>query len=1001
MGPSELDAPWTRSPEEILSHFGVDCKGGLSAKQVEKHVELYGKNELPEEPPTPLWELILEQFKDQLVLILLASAAISFVLALFDDSEEAAWGSAFVEPLVILLILVANATVGVVQESSAEQAIDALREYSPDEAKVIRSGQIKRIHATELVPGDIISLAVGDRVPADCRLLSVASSSFRADQAILTGESISVNKSIDVVQDLKAVKQDMTNMLFSGTTIVNGNAKAIVVFTGQRTAIGDIHKSITTQISEKTPLKRKLDDFGDMLAKVISVICILVWLVNVRHFWDPAHHGVVKGAIYYFKIAVALAVAAIPEGLAAVITACLALGTKKMAEKNAIVRNLPSVETLGCTNVICSDKTGTLTTNQMSVSKFFVLSASGIREYNVEGTTYAPHGLVKSADGHDASAELRSDPIQRLAEIGALCNDAKIVYHPDKNIYGNVGEPTEAALKVLVEKIGCQDEKLMRSLASMSTDGRVNVINDYIERSIPRLLTFEFTRDRKMMSVLVRLNGAGALFIKGAPESVLDRCTSAQVNGNTLPLTEKLKKAVLDRTAAYGSQGLRTLALAYVNVQETDPAHYTSESTMDYGRFEQNLTFVGLVGMLDPPRPEVKEAVATCKAAGIRVMCITGDNKGTAETICRQIGIFDESEDLTGKSYTGKELDALSYEEKIAAVQRASLFSRTEPGHKSQLVDLLQSQGLVVAMTGDGVNDAPALKKADIGIAMGSGTDVAKLAADMVLADSHFATIEKAVEEGRLIYNNTKQFIRYLISSNIGEVVSIFLTVLLGMPEALIPVQLLWVNLVTDSLPATALGFNPADHSIMRVPPRNSREPLVGKWLFIRYLLVGFYVGCATVFGYAWWFMYYAGGPQISFYQLTHFHQCHAKFPEIGCEMFTNVMAKRATTMSLSILVTVEMFNAMNSLSENESLMTLPLWANPYLVAAIALSMGLHFMILYVPFFTALFAITPLNWIEWQAVLYLSAPVILLDEVLKYITRTFMNPPSKFRLKTE
>ncbi|KAF8631415.1 hypothetical protein AX17_005093 [Amanita inopinata Kibby_2008] len=996
-----MDIPWTKSSKDILSHFCVDANRGLSSEQALKHAEQHGKNELPEDPPTPLWELILEQFKDQLVLILLASAIISFVLALFDNAEEASWGGAFVEPFVILLILVANATVGVIQESSAEQAIDALKEYSPDEAKVIRSGHVRRIHATELVPGDIISVAVGDKVPADCRLLSVSSSSFRVDQAILTGESTSVNKFVDIVPDEKAVKQDMTNMLFSGTTVVNGNARAIVVFTGQKTAIGDIHKSITSQISEKTPLKRKLDDFGDMLAKVISIICVLVWLVNIRHFWDPSHHGVFKGAIYYFKIAVALAVAAIPEGLAAVITACLALGTKKMAQKNAIVRNLPSVETLGCTNVICSDKTGTLTTNQMSVSRFSIVNCtSGLREYTVEGTTFAPYGSVKSADGNDA-AELRSDPMQRLAEISALCNDAKVFYNPEKDSYVNVGEPTEAALRVLVEKIGCRNEEYMKSLTSIPPAARANAVNEYIERSITRLLTFEFTRDRKMMSVLVRLNGTGALFVKGAPESVLDRCTSVLVNGTTLPLTGELKRVLLDRTITYGSRGLRTLAFAYVNVQDIDSGHYLSKSTQDYSRFEQSLTFVSLVGMLDPPRPEVQEAVANCKSAGIRVVCITGDIKETAETICKQIGIFGEDEDLTGKSYTGKELDALTHEEKLAAVQRASLFSRTEPRHKSELVDLLQSLGQVVAMTGDGVNDAPALKKADIGVAMGSGTDVAKLAADMVLADSNFATIEKAVEEGRLIYNNTKQFIRYLISSNIGEVVSIFLTVILGMPEALIPVQLLWVNLVTDSLPATALGFNPADHSIMRMPPRNSREPLVGRWLFIRYLLVGLYVGCATVFGYAWWFMYYSGGPQISFYQLTHFHECQVRFSEIGCDMFTNSMARRATTMSLSILVTVEMFNAMNSLSENESLVHLPVWANPYLVAAIGLSMALHFMILYVPFFTTLFAITPLNWTEWQAVLCLSAPVLVLDELLKYITRTFVNSPSRVKVKVD
>ncbi|KAI0262859.1 hypothetical protein BC834DRAFT_971682 [Gloeopeniophorella convolvens] len=995
-----MDSPWTAAPDEVLGHFKVDHHLGLSPEQVALHSERYGTNELPEDPGTPLWKLILDQFKDQLVLILLASAVISFVLALLDDAEGSSLLGAFVEPSVILLILVANAAVGVIQESNAEKAIDALKEYSPDEAKALRSGNVTRIHASELVPGDIIAVAVGDKVPADCRLLSVSSSSFRVDQAILTGESVSVRKSVDVVPDGKAVKQDMTNILFSGTTVVNGSARAIVVFTGQHTAIGDIHKSISSQISEKTPLKRKLDDFGDMLAKVISVICVLVWLINIRHFWDPAHHGALKGAVYYFKIAVALAVAAIPEGLAAVITACLALGTKKMAQKNAIVRNLPSVETLGSTNVICSDKTGTLTTNQMSVSRFVTINQSALpQEYHVDGSTFSPHGSVTSADKQDASVDLQSEPAQRLAEICAVCNDAKIIYNPDKETYSNVGEPTEAALRVLTEKIGFSDPTLAASAESLEPLSRASAVCDYLESKIPRLLTFEFSRDRKMMSVLVKLDGVGCLFVKGAPESVLERCTTVLIpGGRQVPLTAPLRTQLLAQTASYGQAGLRTLALAFVDVQDVDVGHYQSESSRDYSRFEHDLTFVSIVGMLDPPRPEARNAVANCKAAGIRVVCITGDNKGTAESVCRSIGIFGVDEDLTGMSYTGREFEELSDADKLVAVQKASLFSRTEPKHKTQLVDLLQSLGLVVAMTGDGVNDAPALKKADIGVAMGSGTDVAKLAADMVLADSNFATIEKAVEEGRLIYNNTKQFIRYLISSNIGEVVSIFLTVLLGMPEALIPVQLLWVNLVTDSLPATALGFNPPDHSIMRVPPRNSREPLISKWLFFRYMVVGTYVGIATVAGYAWWFMFYENGPQISYYQLTHFHQCSALFPELGCEMFTNVMARRATTMSLSILVTVEMFNAMNSLSENESLLRLPVWRNKFLVGAIALSMALHFAILYIPFFTALFAIAPLTWAEWKAVIWLSAPVVVVDEILKLVSTILISSQTKIKL---
>ncbi|KAL0939285.1 calcium-transporting atpase sarcoplasmic endoplasmic reticulum type [Colletotrichum truncatum] len=982
-----MESAFASSTDKVLSTLGVNPNTGLSDEQVIASRTKHGKNVIPEDPPTPLWELILEQFKDQLVIILLGSAAVSFVLALFE--EEEGW-SAFVDPAVILTILILNAVVGVSQESSAEKAIAALQEYSANEANVIRNGQVSRVKAEDLVPGDIVSVHIGDRIPADCRLVAIESNSFAVDQAILTGESESVGKDhTQVVKDEKAVLQDQVNMLFSGTTVVTGRAKAVVVLTGSQTAIGDIHESITAQISEPTPLKQKLNDFGDSLAKVITVICILVWLINIPHFSDPSHGSFTKGAIYYLKIAVSLGVAAIPEGLAVVITTCLALGTRKMAAKNAVVRSLPSVETLGSCSVICSDKTGTLTTNQMSVSKLVYLNEAGtdLVELDVEGTTFAPKGSITFNGQKVADLTQSSATVRQMTEVAAVCNDSKLAYDARSGSYSNVGEPTEGALRVLVEKIGpCAPP-------NSNPEDCVHYASSKYEKDFPRLATYEFSRDRKSMSVLVQNGQDKKLLVKGAPESIIERCTHALVgaNGKRQPLDRKLSDLISKEIVDYGNRGLRVIALASVDNVGNNPLLKSAKSTAQYAQIEQNLTFLGLVGMLDPPRPEVAASIRKCKDAGIRVIVITGDNRNTAESICRQIGVFGEYEDLKGKSFTGREFDNLSESEAIEAARTASLFSRVEPSHKSKLVDLLQQQGEVVAMTGDGVNDAPALKKADIGVAMGSGTDVSKLAADMVLADDNFATIESAIEEGRSIYNNTQQFIRYLISSNIGEVVSIFLTAALGMPEALIPVQLLWVNLVTDGLPATALSFNPPDHDIMKRQPRKRDEPLIGGWLFFRYLVIGTYVGVATVAGYAWWFMYNPAGPQISFSHLSRFHRCSSDFPEIGCQMFSNNSAKSASTVSLSILVVIEMFNAMNALSSSESLLSLPLWANMKLVYAITLSMALHFALLYTPFLQSLFSILPLNWTEWKAVLYISAPVILIDEGLKAVERSFFS----------
>ncbi len=582
-----------------------------------------------------------------------------------------------------------------------------------------------------------------------------------------------------------------------------------------------------------------------------------------------------------------LGVAAIPEGLAVVITTCLALGTQKMAARNAVVRSLPSVETLGSCSVICSDKTGTLTTNQMSVNKvaFLNQSGTGLEEIDVEGTTFAPEGDLSSDGARIENPAASSETMLQLTEVAALCNESRLAFDSKNGAFSNVGEPTEGALRVLVEKIGTPEVALNRETRKLHALEKLHRASQYYEDLNPLVATYEFSRDRKSMSVLVGPESRQRLLVKGAPESIIERCNHILVGskGKKVPFERKHAELLSQEVKDYGNRGLRVIALASAeNLQAVRSQLSSAKTTEEYLQIEQALTFVGLVGMLDPPRPEVAASIRKCKQAGIRVVVITGDNRNTAESICRQIGVFGTNEDLTGKSYTGREFDSLSEAEKLQAAKRALLFSRTEPTHKSQLVDLLQSSGEVVAMTGDGVNDAPALKKSDIGVAMGSGTDVAKLAADMVLTDDNFATIEGAVEEGRSIYNNTQQFIRYLISSNIGEVVSIFLTAAVGMPEALIPVQLLWVNLVTDGLPATALSFNPPDHDVMRRAPRKRDEALVGGWLFFRYMVVGIYVGAATVFGYAWWFMLNPEGPRITFWQLVREYLCRHSWYQAG-----------------------------------------------------------------------------------------------------------------------
>ena len=1047
-----MDAPrvypaWASTVNDALRHHDVDVSVGLSEGEVTDRRARYGANELEKEPGKALWALVLEQFDDALVKILLAAAAVSFGLAYVENREADAGHSitAYVEPLVIVLILILNAIVGVWQESNAENALEALKEMQSEHAKCLRDGAWDgSLAAKELVPGDVVELKTGDRVPADCRLVGLKTATVRVEQASLTGESVAVDKRTDAVKDIDIELQGKTNMLFSGTAVSSGSCVCVVNSTGMSTEIGKIQSQIqaASEEEEDTPLKQKLDRFGESLTTLIGVVCLVVWLINYKHFLTiefvagssmPSVSFDLGKCTYYFKIAVALAVAAIPEGLPAVITTCLALGTRKMAKKNAIVRKLPSVETLGCTSVICSDKTGTLTTNQMSAVNLVVMkSSTTLSSYEVEGTTYNPTegAIIGAPNALDAN-------LAAVSKVCALCNGADIEYK--NGAYKAIGEPTEAALKVLAEKIGLENMRGIEAKRASKPEKHAQIVCDTLAAVYDVNATLEFERNRKSMSVIVSektSTGRGKsassastnhLFVKGAPEFVLERCSRVQLpDGSVVPLTAPTRKKILAKQADMARGALRTIAfatksgaelgdLATYDGSSTHKAHVVLKDPSSYARIESDLTFVGLAGLRDPPRPEVRGAIEACHTAGIRVIVITGDNQLTAEAICGEIGVFTSVADAKGKSFTGREFASMSKKKQLEALlgEGGRVFSRAEPKHKQDIVRLLRDNGDVVAMTGDGVNDAPALKLADIGIAMGiSGTEVAKEASDMVLADDNFSTIVDAVAEGRSIYNNMKAFIRYMISSNVGEVVSIFLTAALGMPEGLVPVQLLWVNLVTDGPPATALGFNPADKDIMTKPPRKKDEDLLSKWVMFRYAVVGLYVGVATVGAFAIWYTRSTfmgvdlsgdGHSTVTFHQLTHWGECAqwkgfkgGKFTAGGvtydytgknaCEYFEAGKVK-ASTLSLTVLVAIEMFNALNALSEDGSLLTMPPWANPYLLVAMCVSFGLHFLIMYVPYLADIFSIVPLDRNEWLLVLLCAAPVCVIDEVLKVFGR--------------
>ncbi|KAH0988374.1 hypothetical protein GBA52_015551 [Prunus armeniaca] len=818
-------------------------------------------------------------------------------------------------------------------------------------------------------PRDVVEVAVGCKIPADMRMIEMLSNQLRVDQAILQVYLCSVEKELESTTATNVVYQDKTNILFSGTVVVAGRARAIVVGVGTHTAMGGIHDSMLRTEDEVTPLKKKLDEFGTFLAKVIAGICVLVWIVNIGHFRDPAHGGFLRGAIHYFKIAVALAVAAIPEGLPAVVTTCLALGTKRMARLNAIVRSLPSVETLGCTTVICSDKTGTLTTNMMSASKL--------------------------------ELPAQSPCLLHIAMCSALCNESILQYNPDKGNYEKIGESTEVALRVLAEKIGLPGfDSMPSSLNMLSKHERASYCNHYWEDHFKKISVADFTRDRKMMSVLCSRNQLQLMFSKGAPESIISRCTNILCNddGSTIPLTASIRAELESRFHSFaGKETLRCLALAFKRM----PMGLQSLSHND----ENDLTFIGLVGMLDPPREEVRNAMLSCMTAGIRVIVVTGDNKVSCRILCRKIGAFDHLADLAGHSYTATEFEELPALQKTLALQTYGTIHQArwvEPSHKRMLVEGLAHQNEVVAMTGDGVNDAPALKKADIELPWVQEQLLPRNLNHMThaLAEGHPNSM--IVSDDCCSLQTEVSGVTILIISILGFIVihivtfALLIAVILAFyqsrPDMVLAddnfatiVQLLWVNLVTDGLPATAIGFNKQDSDVMKAKPRKVNEAVVSGWLFFRYLVIGAYVGLATVAGFIWWFLYSDSGPKLPYSELMNFDSCSTRETTYPCSIFDD---RHPSTVSMTVLVVVEMFNALNNLSENQSLLVIPPWSNLWLVGSIILTMILHVLILYVHPLSVLFSVTPLSWSEWTVVLYLSFPVIIIDEVLKFFSRS-------------
>ncbi len=754
--------------DEVLKLLDTDAERGLSTAQVASLKEKYGENKLREKKKKTTLQRFFDQFKDVMILILMAAAVVSFAVICIEKN----WGELF-EPALIVLIVILNAVMGVMQESKAEKALDALKNMSAPHARVIRNGEEMIIDASELVPGDVIRLEAGDFVPADARLIH--SAGLKSEESALTGESVPSEKDASAQVEEKAPLGDRANMVFSGCSITYGTATAVVTATGMDTEMGKIAGLLEGEAETQTPLQKKLAQLGKYLGVVALGACAIIFAVGLANDLEPLH---------MFMTAVSLAVSAIPEGLPAIVTIVLSIGVQRMVKRGALIRRLPAVETLGGASVICSDKTGTLTQNRMTLTKAY-------------------------ADGMDAPELISKDcseEIKKLLAYGTLCCDGSVVFHGEEEQH--IGDPTETAIVLAAYRNGLTKEQL--------------------NGDCPRLGEIPFDSDRKLMSTINKIDGKNIVIVKGAFDMMAERCVKGDL------------EAARRMTESMSADALRVLAIGYKEIDEI-PATLTSEE------LENGLTLMGLVGMIDPPRPEAKEAVAVCRRAGIKPVMITGDHVVTATAIAKELGIFVEGD----RAITGAELDAMNDTELDAAVESISVYARVSPENKIRIVKAWQRKGQVVSMTGDGVNDAPALKAADIGCAMGiTGTDVAKGAADMTLTDDNFATIVHAVREGRGIYANIKKVVGFLLGTNIGEVITVFVAMLLWHETPLLSMQLLWINLVTDSLPAIALGMEAVESDIMDRAPKPKNEGIFAHGLGIRVVLQGFMFALLSLIGY-------------------------------------------------------------------------------------------------------------------------------------------------------